>query len=127
MLALVGSMSIPGGYSLFRTTTGGRSWDQTPRWGCGVLNPQTQAERDAQYECNFSVMAVDPTDRDRVYFGGPILRVPVEGSDATDFVRVPTIGNDLQPASPHGDYHGLAFDPTDSGIVYAATDGGAYV
>jgi hypothetical protein len=70
---------------------------------------------------------VDPTDRNRVYFGGPILRVPVDGSEATAFDRVPAVGNDWQPASPHGDYHGLAFDPTDPSIIYVATDGGVYV
>lgn len=125
--ALLGSTSIPGGYSLFRTTTAGRSWDQTPRWGCGVLDPTTDQERDAQYECHFSVMAVDPADKDQVYFGGPILRVSRDGSQGTDFDRVPAVGNDWQPASPHGDYHGLAFDPTDPSVIYAASDGGAYM
>jgi xyloglucan-specific exo-beta-1,4-glucanase len=123
--ALLGSASIRGGYSLFRTTTAGRSWDQSPRWGCGTPDPNTGVNTD--YECSFSVMIVDPGDRDRVYFGGPILRVPVDGSEATDFVRLPIVGNDWQPASPHGDYHSLAFNPKDSKFIYAATDGGAYM
>lgn len=131
---LLESATIPKGHSLFRTTDGGRSWDQTPRWGCGFPGPEPPPESeifDDKYQCNFSVMLVDPRDRNRVYFGGPILQIPVDpgSTQATGFARIPRIQSDAdwQPTAPHGDYHGLAFDPTDSRILYAATDGGLYM
>jgi hypothetical protein len=101
------------GFELYRTTTGGNSWELQHK--CSPPNND---------DCEFSVIGVDPTNQDILYLAGPSFLVSTNGGTA--FSRVPPSGNDRQPASPHGDHHGIAIDPTDPEIIYAATDGGIY-
>ncbi len=111
-------MSTGLGFVLFRTNDADvNSWSSvsscTPPPG-----PQPN-------ECfRFNVLGVDPVDQDRVYLGGAILLAAQIG--VTPFVRVPLVGNDRQPASPHGDYWELAFDATNPQILYAGSDGGIF-
>ena len=101
-------------FIVYRSATGGASWER--KFVCGPVNADT---------CNFWIMGADPADTENVYLGGPSFFVSSDG--ATKFVRVPSgTSNDRQPASPHGDYHGLAFDPQDPKIIYVASDGGIY-
>jgi hypothetical protein len=72
----------------------------------------------------FFVLGVDPRDPDRVFLGGPLLFISQIG--LTPFTRVPQVENDRVPASGHGDYWELMFDPLDSLVVYAGSDGGVF-
>ena len=101
-------------YALYRTTDG-TSW--STHYSC----TQTLANRD----CSFEVMGVDPVNWKSVYLGGPLFWVSQDGGDK--FTKVPTVANDRQPASPHGDYWDLAVNPLNPATVYAASDGGFYV
>jgi hypothetical protein len=108
--ALMGLDPGHAGFRLFRSVGGG-TW-----------SPRSSCESD---ECDhFWVLDVDPSDPDRIYLGGFALYIFENGGTA--WTRVPAAYNDRQPASPHGDYHGWAIDPTDPNIVYAASDGGLF-
>jgi hypothetical protein len=99
------------GWELFRTTDG-TTWGSGPVYSC------------APGSCLFFIAAADPANKDRVFIAGPPLFVAEIG--VTSFTRVPPAGNDRQPDSPHGDYWELAFDPTNSQNVFAASDGGIF-
>lgn len=99
-------------WDLFRTTDGS-SW-AGPLYSCA---PPSEG-------CVFFVLGVDPRDRDRVFLGGPLLFISEIG--VTPFTRVPDVENDRVPASGHGDYWELAFDPIDPLVVYAGSDGGVF-
>ena len=95
-----------------------RGWVE--RYSCGAIEWNKPNS-----ECLFNVMAVDPNLPNRVYIGGPLLRVSTD--NGAHFTRIPQVGReDRQPYGPHGDYHGWSFDPTDAGVIFAATDGGIY-
>ncbi len=100
------------GWDLYRTTDG-TTWSG-PLYSCigGASG------------CLFVVVAADPANNDLVFIGGPLLYISEIG--VTPFTPVPPVENDRQPASPHGDYWELAFDPTNSQYVFAGTDGGIY-
>jgi sortilin (neurotensin receptor 3) len=100
------------GWDLFRTTDG-TTWSG-PLYSCagGAAN------------CLFVVIAADPANKDLVFIGGPLLYISEIG--IKPFTPVPPADNDRQPASPHGDYWELAFDPTNTQNVFAGSDGGIY-
>jgi hypothetical protein len=100
------------GWELFRTTDG-NTWTG-PLYSCigGASG------------CLFVVLAADPANNDLVFLGGPLLYISEIG--VTPFTVVPPTDNDRQPASAHGDYWELAFDPTNPQIVLAGSDGGIY-
>lgn len=102
------------GWALFRTIDGGGSWSG-PLYSCaaGTAN------------CMFVAMAADPANNDRVAFGFQLLFTGEIG--VTPITQVPLVENDRQPASPHGDYWELTFDPTNSQNVIAGSDGGIYL
>lgn len=91
---------------IWRTTDGGASWTQ-----------RTATQADCGTQCWYDlVIAVDPVDPDRVWFGGvPLFR-------STDGAQ--TFQNVLRNA--HVDQHAITFDPTDPGTVYIGNDGGVY-
>lgn len=99
-------------WDLFRTTDG-NTW----------TGPLTVCTTPAE-GCVFFVLGVDPRNRDRVFLGGPLLFIAEFG--VTPLTRVPDVENDRVPASGHGDYWDLAFDPIDPLAVYAASDGGVF-
>jgi Sortilin, neurotensin receptor 3, len=99
-------------WELYRTTDG-TSWTG-PLYSCLA----------GSEGCLFVVIAADPVNKNRVLLGGPLLFISEIG--VTPFTRVPSAENDRQPDSPHGDYWALTFDPTNSQIVFACSDGGIY-
>ena len=102
------------GWSLF-TKAEGASWIARNR--CAVAGTRDTCAR--------NILAVDPQNPQTVYLAGPQLSMSINGG--VNFTDIPTPGKeDRQPDGPHGDYHGWMFDPSHSGIVYAATDGGIY-
>lgn len=124
--AIVGAPASADGYSLLRRDADG-AW--ASRFTC---DPTPGAIRLSQFhrphraiDCRFLVLAADPANPDTVYMAGPGLAV--SGDGGANFVRVPNPGlEDRQPHGPHGDFHGMAFDPVNSHIIYGATDGGIY-
>ncbi len=99
-------------WELYRTTDG-TSWTG-PLYSCAPGNDG----------CLFVVIAADPVNKNLVFLGGPLLFISEIG--VTPFTRVPSVENDRLPDSPHGDYWELTFDPTNSQIVFAGSDGGIY-
>lgn len=102
------------GWELFRTTDG-TSWGAGPLYSCLGGAPN----------CIFVVIAADPINNDLVFIGGPLLYISEIG--VTPFTAVPPAQNDRQPASAHGDYWELTFDPTNPQRVFAGSDGGIYL
>jgi hypothetical protein len=100
------------GWALYRTTDGS-SWSG-PLFSCAP----------GDTGCLFVVLAADPSNPNLVLLGGPLLYISEIG--VTPFTRVPPVENDRQPASPHGDYWELVFDPTNSQYVFTGSDGGIY-
>jgi Sortilin, neurotensin receptor 3, len=101
-------------WDLFRTTDG-------TSWGSGTLFVCAPGNVGCGF---FTVLAADPANKNLVYLGGPLLFISEIG--VTPFTYVPLSYNDRQPASPHGDYWELTFDPTNSKFVYAGSDGGIF-
>jgi sortilin (neurotensin receptor 3) len=100
-------------WDLFRMMNGSPTWTG-PLYSC---TPPKEG-------CVFFVLGVDPRDPNRVFLGGPLLFISQIG--VTTFTRVPDVENDRVPASGHGDYWDLVFDPIDPLVVYGASDGGVF-
>ncbi len=126
--ALLGPQFGPDGFTLFRRGDDG-VWSQT--FACDPT-PLPVRMRLVPYfrpgravDCNFHVMVVSPVDPEAVYLAGPSLALSGSGGPGMSRVYAPTY-DDRQPVAPHGDFHGLAFDPTNPQVMFGATDGGIY-
>ncbi len=112
------------GALVFKTTDGGSSWSQVraPNY-CG-----TQCWYD-------NVIAVDPTDVNKVYVGGSANYV-TQPTFAVKEVVIKTIngGNNWLDMSPnnsgthtlHPDVHAITFDPQNHNTVWVGNDGGVW-
>ena len=85
--------------------------------GSGTIN-------DSSYAWFNSAIEVDPINTDIVWSGGVNLFRTSDGGTTWSNVAG---GTDLTyPAFAHNDHHAVAFDPTNSKIVYVGTDGGLF-
>jgi hypothetical protein len=110
-------------YALYPRTDGtDTAWDLFRTTDGSIWTPQDSCTPKTTERCEFFVLAVDPRDPDRVFLGGPLLYISATG--LPPFTRVPDGENDRVPASGHGDYWDLAFDPVDPLVMYAGSDGG---
>jgi photosystem II stability/assembly factor-like uncharacterized protein len=95
---------------LFVTTDGGNSWtSRTASFaGSGSM---------CNTQCWYSMaLAVDPRNPSIVYFGGLSLYRSTDGGATFSEIGSPI----------HVDQHAIAFDPTNSAIMYAGNDGGIF-
>ena len=113
--ALIGAPTGSTGTRLYRTDNRGQDWS---------LKQTCVPPSDETSRCDFMILGADPSEPDRVYQGGPYFYISSSGG--SNPIRIPGSGNDRQPDSAHGDYHGFAIDPTDPNVIYAGTDGGLY-
>jgi photosystem II stability/assembly factor-like uncharacterized protein len=103
LYAMVEAPGAEGG--LYRTDDAGASWR--------LVNNDDRLRRRPFY---FHYVDVNPRDADEVWVGEVALRRSTDGGRT--FTVVPT---------PHGDHHGLWFNPGDPRVAILATDGGATV
>ena len=117
-------------YRLFRTLDGGDNWTELP------LPPS-----DGQLNFN-NVIAVDPGNAGTVYIGQINLWRAIDGGlkgGFNDYKSTPPVtGNSwtnlsccMSDPNPfrrgldhHGDLHAIAFDPSNSRVIYTGSDGG---
>lgn len=100
---------------IYKTTDGGDNW---------VLAYNTDNHYSSQGWYDL-VIAVDPSNPDKVYSGGVDLWLSTDG--AATFTHQTRW--DLPPGDPqyvHADQHGWAFHPDDPNHVYACCDGGVF-
>lgn len=100
---------------IYKTTDGGTTWGL-------IYNANNHYSSQGWYDL---VIAVDPTNPNKVYSGGVDIWVSTNGgttfSHNTFWNRPP--GN---PQYVHADQHGWAFHPNNPSHVYAACDGGIF-
>jgi len=117
---------------VFKTTTAG---EQPPTGGNAWTKLRTASELatrldDANAAGYNSILAVDPTDPATVYGGGACAwRTTDGGAQWENVFSGSQSGNSCDSGSPfalHFDQHAIAFDPSNSKIVYAGNDGGIY-
>lgn len=97
----------PDGSRIFKTIDGGTIWTEL------AANVQT-----ASYDEWCSLIAVDPTNQNKLYAGAVGLsRTTNGGATAADWTSIGGV---------HGDQQDMAFDPNDPQRVYLANDGGVY-
>ena len=108
--------------SFFRSIDGGITWTNIQLPGLGTKYGKSPWEKDSiggQGWYNLNV-AVDPKNHDIVYLSGISLWKATRDNN-TDTWSIEDKGKAIHP-----DHHALAFDPTDSSVIYAGNDGGVY-
>lgn len=107
---------------VYKTTTGaetpgggGNAWASLP--GASALN-------DSTYSWYNAAIAVDPADANIVWGGGIGIYRTANGGMTWPNVSVGP--NAAMPVGVHADHHAVAFDPTNSKIVYVGNDGGIF-
>lgn len=108
--ALVGDRASGGFLGLFRYDEATNIWTQLA--AAGVTNSVFGGQ-----EIYDLVLAVDPVDARRIYIAGVRAFRSLDG------------GATFQPMASevHVDWHVITFDPNDSSILWAGTDGGVYL
>lgn len=108
-----------------RPSTAGNAWMKLPT--ASELATRLDDVNAAGYN---SVLAVDPTDPATVYGGGACAwRTTDGGAQWENVFSGSQSSNTCDRGSPfalHFDQHAIAFDPSNSKIVYAGNDGGIY-
>jgi photosystem II stability/assembly factor-like uncharacterized protein len=111
-----------------RSTDGGDTWEWMPDAGdyCTAGGGSPQCSYD-------NIVEIDPNDPDIMYLGGSFSREQETYNWVAVMRRSTDGGNtwtDLTPAVEgsfmHPDAHGMAFDPTDSNVIWVGNDGGIY-
>ncbi|GJM43793.1 MAG: hypothetical protein DHS20C21_06350 [Gemmatimonadota bacterium] len=109
---------------LFRSTNAGATWSN--------MNSSNWASSQAWYN---NAVAVSPANRDLVLAGGlDLYRTTNGGGNLNDVTAwylgydgvVPAGGPEGPDDYVHADQHGIAFDPSNSSLVYVACDGGIF-
>jgi photosystem II stability/assembly factor-like uncharacterized protein len=100
---LVAKMGTQSGL-IFKSLDAGNSWTQLP----GTHNP-------ASYNTWTNMVAVSPSNQDVIFSGSIGCSRSTDGGATFSPIR-----------STHADHHQIVFSPTDSSILYMATDGGVY-
>lgn len=110
-------ISDPGGSMLgiYKTTDGGAVWSL-------AYNGGNHYAQQGWYDL---VIAVDPTNPNKVYSGGLDIYASTDGG-TTFSQRTHWNANVGTPQYVHADQHGWAFHPDDPTHVYAACDGGIF-
>ena len=91
---------------IYRTNNGGAVWSQLAASGATCAS-----------QCWYDQhIHVDPRNPEIVFFGGFTLHRSIDGG-----ATFPNVSGPI-----HVDQHSFAFDPVNSGIVYAGNDGGIY-
>jgi hypothetical protein len=93
----------PDSGDIYRSRDGGDSWIQLAT----DINP-------ADYNEWTNTIAVDPNNHNRILTGGVGMQRSTNGSTFTKVTGI------------HSDKHAVVYGPTDSSVVYVATDGGVY-
>jgi hypothetical protein len=111
---------------VYKTTTaaetpvgGGNAWNALP--AASALNDSCGPFCYSWYN---SVLEVDPADANTVWGGGLSIYRTTDGG-----MSWPNVWAGADPAYPlgvHSDHHAVAFDPTNSKIVYVGDDGGLF-
>jgi photosystem II stability/assembly factor-like uncharacterized protein len=110
---------------LFRTLDGGRTWEDKGSYPSvpNLLGRYLGKGDDITSSGNYALMvAVDPTDKDRVYVSGTDMWGSKDGGFS--FTKATFWMNSLGE-SAHGEHHIGKFQPT-SRAFYLATEGGLY-
>src|SRR5262245_57537705 len=112
---------------IYKTTTGGETpggggdaWTATA--GGGTLDDS--GFDDFWYSWYNSVLEVDPSDANIVWGGGLKIYRTLNGGGL--FTNVWAGADAAYPLEVHADQHAVAFDPTNSKIVYVGNDGGIF-
>jgi photosystem II stability/assembly factor-like uncharacterized protein len=99
---LLAKMGVDSGF-VFRSRDGGDHWEQVERGGLrSTFNEWA------------NVIAIDPTDPNLFFAGGPFLARSVEG------------GLLERTRGTHVDHHQIVFHPSKPEVCFVATDGGVY-
>jgi hypothetical protein len=96
-------------------STGGNAWD--------VL-PASAVDDSDGYSWYNSVIEVDPDDPNTIWVGGINIWRSTDGGTTWNTVNSGT--DNEYPLGVHPDNHAVAFDPTNSKIVYVGSDGGIF-
>jgi len=103
-------------FAAYKTIDGGGNWTSLP-------NASAMNQVDQNYTWyNFFIMA-DPNNASVAYMGGIDLWRTTDGGTTWNNISP---GADTGSAYIHGDQHSMAFDPSNSRIVYAGNDGGIW-
>jgi hypothetical protein len=109
---------------VYKTTTGGEAPMSGTAWqllsGAAVMD-DSKFPNGNGYSWYNSMIEVDPTDPNRVYAGGMNI---FRSTDGTNFSTIDTGTDTTWSYGPHSDQHAVAFDPTNSKIVWLGNDGG---
>ena len=108
--ALVGDRSTSGFLGLFKFDEATSTWTQLAANGITASAFGTQQTYDL-------VLAVDPTDPQRIYVAGVRAFRSLDGGATFKPMAVDV----------HVDWHVIVFDPNDPTILWAGTDGGVYL
>jgi hypothetical protein len=113
---------------VFKTTTGGETpggggnaWAALP-WASIMDDSLFTAS--SGYSWYNSVLEVDPADANIVYGGGLNIYRTIDGG--TNWSNVSAGADPAFPIFVHADHHAVAFDPTNSKVVFVGDDGGIY-
>jgi hypothetical protein len=103
-----------------RTLDGGRTWDYLSFRHTGATGLFDWMYPQGWYD---NTVLVDPTNSDRIMFGGVRLMVTLDGGKT--FRRAGGVF-DFPQEGVHADQHALAFVPSSGGAVYLGNDGGVW-
>lgn len=113
---------------VYKTTTGGEippgggnAWAPLPT--ASVMDDSMFPDGSG-YSWYNSVLEVDPTNPNVVYGGG--LNIFSTPDGGTTWNNVSGGADPSYPSSVHSDHHAVAFDPTNSKIVFVGDDGGIF-
>ncbi len=112
---------------VYKTTTagetpsgGGNAWSALA--GASVMDDSIFAGGASGYSWYNSVLEVDPANDAIVFAGGMNIFRTADGGTTWSNVSVGT--DATYPLSVHADQHAVAFDPTNSKVVFTGNDGG---
>jgi photosystem II stability/assembly factor-like uncharacterized protein len=104
------------------TTNGGSSWSSITVPGPSYSGASNYAGTQAWYD---NILAVDPNNQNTLYAGGiDFWKSTDGGSSWTQKTNWYVQGG--APPYVHADHHAIAFDPSNSNILYLGTDNGIF-